>query len=83
MANVAGAPCPVHDKTNCPVRFLLPSKDGRWVFFYACQTCHEYGMAKSCYAIWDVSEEEMGELLASAPAEMREFYMKHSITVEK
>ncbi len=83
MAQRSHAPCPRHSNEPCLVRFMLPSADGRWVFFYACPRCHERGGDKSCYMILGVSKEEMQNLIESAHSAMREFYMEHPVNVSQ
>ncbi|MBT7914983.1 hypothetical protein HN588_13865 [Candidatus Bathyarchaeota archaeon] len=81
MATQSHAPCPRHTNVTGVIRFILPSADGCWVFFYACQRCHEHGMQKSCYMVLDVTEEEMHDLMASASKEMLEIYMAHPVNI--
>ncbi len=81
MAQPAYAPCPRHGNNPGLVRFLLPTADGRWVFFYACKICHQRGMDKSCYIILEVSKEEMQNLFDSATGDILGFYMEHPVNV--
>lgn len=81
MADPAYAPCPRHTNVPCVVRFILPTADSCWVFFYACHVCHEHGMQKSCFLVLDVTDKEMGALMASASSQMLQLYMAHPVKV--
>jgi len=58
--------CPL-DGTICEVKFMLPSHDGRWVFFSSCEECVRRGVQKSTYMLMEVSNEDMARFIMYTP----------------
>ena len=64
MATTAFVNCPNHEDTLAEVKFMLPSRGGRWVFFASCPDCTEQ---PTTFLILEVSKMEMIMFMGSTP----------------